>query len=67
MSTWPQWARPVPARPRSAALIAGTLAPDAGTITIGGHDVVAMDRAERATVAMISQTTHVFDGRCATT
>lgn len=46
-----------------AALIAGTLAPDAGTITIGGHDVAAMDRAERAaTVAMISQTTHVFDG-----
>lgn len=46
-----------------AALIAGTLTPVDGEVRIDGREVSAMGRAERAaTVAMISQTTHVFDG-----
>lgn len=46
-----------------AALIAGSLTPSDGHVRIGDRDVVEMDRQARAAaVAMVSQTTHVFEG-----
>ncbi|MFJ4965372.1 ABC transporter ATP-binding protein [Streptomyces sp. NPDC088729] len=49
-----------------AALIAGTGAPQAGSVRIGSHDLADLDEAgARALVSILTQETHVFSGTLA--